>query len=137
MKRFAFVAIILIVSLSGCKKDEITITSANESLAGIWIKPYYTDTLITFERAKTLTENEYGIVFYSDSKLIERKNNSFCGTPPITTSDYSGTWSVNDSLVNISVGYWGGNAEYKWRIKSITVSRLTVSVVEQKYINGK
>jgi hypothetical protein len=107
------------------------------SLVGNWINPIYIDTLVTFEWSEKLIENQYGISFQADNKLLERKINGWCGTPPITTADYNGTWMKNDSIINISVGYWGGTADYTWKIISITKSKLVISILKSDYHSGK
>jgi len=137
---------LLITSLAGlllpllllsCKKDDHPIHPVNTSLIGIWVDPQYTDTLITYKRANSLVQNEYGICFNPDNTCIERKNNGWCGTPPITTADYSGNWTWNDSIVDISVGYWGGTVEYTWKVVSLDYKNLVVSVKNTIYLEGK
>jgi len=137
---------LLIASLAGlllpllllsCKKDDHPIHPVNTSLIGIWVDPQYTDTLITYKRANSLVQNEYGICFNPDNTCIERKNNGWCGTHPITTGDYSGNWTWNDSIVDISVGYWGGTVEYTWKVVSLDYKNLVVSVKNTIYLQGK
>jgi hypothetical protein len=65
--------------------------------------------------------------FNSDGTLIERKNSGWCGTPPISYADYSGNWTIlNDTLIQISVGYWGGSEKYNLDIESISSDSLQV-----------
>jgi len=137
---------LLIASLAGlllpllllsCKKDDHPIHPVNTSLIGIWVDPQYTDTLITYKRANSLVQNEYGISFNSNNICIERKNIGWCGTPPITTADYPGTWTWNDSIVDISVGYWGGTVEYKWKVVRLDYKNLVMANMSTVYHEGK
>lgn len=73
------------------------------------------------------------ILEYNQRKFIERKNSGWCGTPPVSYSDFEGNWSINDSLLNVSVAYWGGLADYQWKIISLDDKRLTIVVVSQEY----
>ena len=129
---FLFGLLITLLLLS-CKKDEHPLHAVNTTLIGIWVDPQYTDTLMTFTRANGLVQNEYGICFNPDNTCVERKNNGWCGTPPITTDDYSGTWIWADSTVNISVGYWGGTAEYIWKVVRLDYKNLVISTVSADY----
>lgn len=133
MKHILVIALIAI-AFTACKKDEQPVEPTNQSLVGSWLMAESQDTLLHFVKTDNLAENQYGITFMSNNSLIERKNNSFCGTPPITTADYNGTWSYTDSLITISVGYWGGTAQYSWKILSQTSNHLTIDVVESKFL---
>ncbi|MFZ4546784.1 MAG: hypothetical protein ACOYN4_05090 [Bacteroidales bacterium] len=123
--------------LLSCKKDEHPIHQVNTGLTGIWVDPQYTDTLVAFARASSLAQNEYAMCFNADNTCIERKNNGWCGTPPITTADYSGNWTGNDSIVHISVGYWGGTVEYIWKVVSLDYNNLVISVRSTVYHESK
>lgn len=97
MKELAL-AILLIFTLVSCHKISDP-AAGNAELIGSWTDPQYSDTLITYSRVNSLIENQYGITFKNNNKLVERQNRGFCGTPPITTADYEGTYIFNDSLV--------------------------------------
>lgn len=58
------------------------------------------------------------------------KNAGWCGTPPISYSDYPGTWTIlNDTLVEINVGYWGGTTIYKLDVESVSENSLKVVLI--------
>lgn len=111
-----------------CDKDSNNAANIDPAILGSWINPNYDDSIIVLERSKKLKDADYGIEFKEDGSLIERKNSGWCGTPPIHYSDFKGTWSVENSLIRISVDYWGGKAEYEWEIESIDSNKLTVIV---------
>jgi hypothetical protein len=130
-------ALLFVCILVSCQKEEIPATPAVYSIQGNWINPVYIDTLVTYQKADKLIDNQYGISFQENNKLIERKNNGWCGTPPITTADYAGTWRSTDSTLNISVGFWGGTGNYTWKIMSVTNNKLVISIIKEEYLTGK
>ena len=136
MKTFFLVSFISL-ALFSCRKDNIYIQEGNTELIGSWINPQYTDTIVTYSRANNLVENQYGITFQSGDKLVERQNSGWCGTPPVTTADYEGTWNQDGSLVHIKVGYWGGISIQTWKIVSLNNETLTVYIAESSYQQGK
>ena len=136
MKSFAL-ALLFTLSLVSCQKLIDPVKTSNAELIGNWTDPQYSDTIITYTRVNNLVENQYGIAFKESNKLVERQNSGFCGTPPITTADYEGTWSWNDSIVNITVGFWGGTIDRTWRIITLNNQKLVVSVIKSEYHTGK
>jgi hypothetical protein len=136
MKSF-FLILLITLALFSCRKEDIPVQNENIELIGSWINPQYTDTLVTYTRSETLVENQYGITFENMGKLVQRQNSGWCGTPPITTADYEGTWIQKDSIVNITVGYWGGISTQKWKIVSLNNSKLTLQIIESIYQQGK
>jgi hypothetical protein len=133
------VAIVFLFSLAfvSCQKLLDPVETGDPELTGNWINPQYSDTLVTYSKADELIENELGISFNSDNTLVERKINGWCGTPPITTADYEGTWTRNDSIVKITVGYWGGSVDNIWKIITLDNQKLVISVVKSEYHEGK
>jgi len=136
MKTIA-IALLLSLVLVSCQKLADPVESGTSDLIGSWIDPQYSDTVITYSRAEHLAENQYGITFQSENQLIERQNSGFCGTPPIVTADYQGTWTSHDSIVNISVGFWGGTIDRSWRIISLDNHKLVISEIKSEYHTGK
>jgi hypothetical protein len=128
---------LLSLSFVSCQKITDPVETGNPELIGSWTDPQYTDTIITYTRAENLVENEYGITFKPGNKLVERQNSGFCGTPPITTADYEGIWTQNDSIVNITVGFWGGTTDYTWRIITLNDQKLEITIIKSDYHQGK
>jgi hypothetical protein len=83
----------------------------------------------------TLPDNDYGISFEEQQLFIERKNVGFCGTPPITYGNFQGTWSVNDSIIQVTVEGWNGFVDYQWKIVTVTDDHLYVVVLSENYHN--
>ena len=135
MKPTLFV-LLTFFALYSCQKDEMTVLSGNDDLVGTWVKPEYNDTLITYSKANNLIANEPGYTFKTGNTLICRQNSGWCGTPPITTADYEGTWSWNDSIVTINTSYWGGKVEFSLKVISLTYQKLFISVAKAEYQGG-
>lgn len=122
-----------VITLIGCEETIEPKVNNSDPIIGSWINPQYTDTLWKYERANALQENSPGITFKPDGLLIERKNAGWCGTPPITYSNYNGSWTRNDSLIQITVDYWRGEADYQWKIISMDDRYLTVYKMKEEY----
>ncbi|MEI6090430.1 MAG: hypothetical protein WCR42_08265 [bacterium] len=121
--------------LNACTFGIEPIKNESKDLIGNWINPLNVDTLICrFERTTALQDTAYGFSIQSDKVFIERKNSGWCGTPPIAYENYKGTWSENDSVLSITVGYWGGMADYKWKIISVDDKYLTVYKIKEEFI---
>lgn len=118
MKSTALPLILFFLILTSCNKDEIKIDSSN-LLLGTWNVSGYEDNTTIYNRSNAFID-EPGFEFKNDGTLIERKNSGWCGTPPISYANYSGTWSViNDTLIQVEVGYWGGTSSYYLDIESV------------------
>ena len=129
-KVILFLSIIILVSCE--KSDELTVNHS-EKLIGCWINPIVTDTIWKYEKANSLKENDKGLSFKSGQVFIERKNAGWCGTPPIAYADFNGSWAKNDSLIDITVDYWGGVANYHWKIISIDNNNLILCKLKEEY----
>jgi hypothetical protein len=140
MKKLQSIMKLTLISLVffniSCKKDYIQTINPSGKLIGYWINPIAIDSLWKYERANALIENDYGFIFTSNNLFIERKNSGWCGTPPISYENFEGTWDWNDSIVDIDVPFWGGIANYRWKIisidnKSLTIYKLREELQEQ------
>lgn len=116
--------------LYSCKKDSITdISTNNSALIGSWINPSYNDSSVIVEKTANLKPNDYGITFKDNGTLIEHKLDGWCATPPVSFSDYNGTWILKDSIIQISVDFYGGKAEYKWKL--VLVDNLKLKFIKR------
>ena len=127
------IIIMLGIAFIACEKNDENKTANSAQLIGSWHNLIYTDSIVTFTRSASLEENEYGFSFNEDNSFIERKNSGWCGTPPVSYTDFDGTWTNNDTIIEISVGYWGGSAEYKWKIVTVDDVNLKIIILEQDY----
>jgi hypothetical protein len=128
MKNTLLLIISLVLLFTSCKKDEIKI-DPNNQLIGIWNVSSYDDDATVYIRSKEFTD-EYGYQFNGDGTLTERQNSGWCGTPPITYADYAGTWKyINDTLIEVEVGFWGGTSIYQLDIESVDSEHLKTIMV--------
>lgn len=118
-----------------CEKEpELLIQNSNE-IMGSWTNLVVNDTIMEFSKAASLKDNEYGFEFKPGQVFIERKNAGWCGTPPIAYADFEGTWQQQDSILTITVDYWGGTADYKWEIISVDENSLKIFKMSEEYHN--
>jgi len=128
MKKPSLFSIILISLLLSCTKDKIEIDPDNLIL-GIWNYSEYNDDSQVYIRSNGFTDGP-AYQFNSDGTLMERKNSGWCGTPPVTYADYPGKWTiVNDTLIQVEAGYWGGTATYNLDIESVNGEYLKLQTI--------
>lgn len=128
MKKTLLSIFFLMILAGGCSKDDIKIDPDN-LLIGVWNYSSYNDNSVIFSRSDQFIDN-HCYKFNRDGSLTERKNSGFCGTPPISYADYSGSWSIlNDTLIQVTVAYWGGTTKYKLDIEQIDLNTLSASFV--------
>jgi hypothetical protein len=125
--------IMLFLLFTSCK-DEPTAPINSDRLIGAWVfLGYESDVpsdggqVTILQRSGRLDSSNYGYIFYNEGKLLERKNAGWCGTPPISYANFSGTWEFqSDSLIKINVAYWGGMTDYALKIISLNRAELKV-----------
>lgn len=127
MKTLVF--LIMMVLMVSCGKEflEMAALGENVGIVGTWIdNGYMGDTLLMY-RAGDLDTEKYGFTLNEDGSFIERTNAGWCATPPITLENFEGTWEVvSDSLLDITVAYWGGMMTYQIRIISVDDQELAI-----------
>lgn len=108
MMIFSF-SILLLTSCQDNTPVQVIPIPGNTSFLGTWVYSNSTDTLMVLAKSPSLQTDKYGFSFKANGQFIERKNNGWCGTPPITLADFNGTWSdTTGQFLEISVAYWGG-----------------------------
>ncbi len=112
-----------------CEKEmqEADALGANSTITGAWVENGYVENMTMFQRSEALEASKYGFILGGDGSFVERKNSGWCGTPPIAYADYEGTWeALSDSLLEVTVGYWGGVMTYQMRIVSLESDQLKI-----------
>ncbi len=129
--RKALVAGLLL--LGGCQ----TINSANVepvvagncSICGTWSYTYpdqsATQKGASYKRTNALADAP-GFTFRPDGQFVERANSGWCGTPPVSYSDYPGSWRMDGDSLLIEGRYWGGPQRSKIAIVSLKADRLVI-----------
>jgi len=116
MKKLSLILILIGALSYSCSKDKSNIDPDN-LLIGVWNYSTYQDNAIVYSRNQEFNDAPC-YRFNADGSLVERKNSGWCGTPPISYADYNGTWTIlNDTIIEINVGYWGGTTTYKLDIE--------------------
>ena len=125
MKKLSLIIIFLSSLLYSCIKDRIVI-DPNNPLIGIWNYSDYKDNADVYTRSREFS-NKHCYKFNSDGTLIERNISGFCATPPVSYSDYSGSWTILcDTIIQINVTYFDGPRSYKLNIESLNANSLKV-----------
>ena len=130
---YFFLLLFSIVLLTSCENDIDLKSDEAELIIGHWISPVYIDTLVQYTRAEGLNENDYGISFNPGNSLVERQNAGWCGTPPISFANYNGNWSKTGDVIDITVDFWGGKANHKWKVIANDQKTLTIYPVKSEY----
>ena len=131
IKGHCLLIVIITFAFASCAKDEIIIDPDN-LLIGNWNYSDYNDDALLFERSNGFVDDHcYKLI--PEGSMTERINSGWCGTPPISFEDFPGTWSViNDTLVEVSVGYWGGTDNYILDFKFLGQNLLELKYIRQE-----
>lgn len=126
MKKVIIYSLVIpaILFLTSCTDNPVN-KNIPDNLEGTWVYRSYENDIYTMEKSFQLENDNSGIVILDNGVFVERKNNSFCGTPPVVYDNYEGNWvSVSETNLKIKVGYWGGTENYTMEIVSVNNSVL-------------
>lgn len=127
MKRSLF--ILVLVLFFSCEKDLVNMEALgdNTGIVGTWVEDEYKGDTLLLQRSGAFDKEKYGFTIHEDGAFTEHKNAGWCGTPPISYDSFEGTWeAVSDSLLDITVAYWGGVMTYQIRIVALTPEELAI-----------
>jgi len=133
MKKLLF--LLIPVLIFSCEKDSLDTEALGEniSIIGTWVEeldislPVVEDGITRLNRSEALADLGYAFTIKEDGTFIERKNVGWCGTPPISYDNFEGSWeAISDSLLDITVAYWGGTLSYQMRIVSLEEDKLGI-----------
>ena len=127
MKRSLF--ILVLVLFFSCEADLVNMEALgdNVGIVGTWVENEYKGDTLYLDRSGAIDKEKYGFTIHEDGAFTEHKNAGWCGTPPITYDSFEGTWeAVSDSLLDITVAYWGGVMTYQIRIVALTPEELAI-----------
>jgi hypothetical protein len=123
MKKIYFLLIAII--FFSCENNQEIIINADDLLIGSWVEPFYNEETTTYKRGSSLPDNASGISFSENGDFIERSS-GWCGTPPLSYTDYIGSFEIDKTLIKITTEFYPGN--YQWRIISLTEKELVVKI---------
>lgn len=139
MKMRKLLIISMLLAIVSCEENllEQEALGENAGIVGTWVDRQELDFAaasydgsLMLTREPELDSTLYGFIIREDGTFVERKNAGWCGTPPITYANFDGTWSaVSDSLIDITVGYWGGTMTYQMRIVSVDEEHLRIRIL--------
>lgn len=132
MKSILLLLFVAVLS-SGCMEFNQNEVVFNHELVGVWSNVEWNESGIRMEKVKKLEKNTYGYVFNSNGTMMARQNAGWCGTPPIVTADYDGTWKLEDGKILISLEYWGGQSTQEWVIANQNNKQVTIHITNAEY----
>lgn len=72
----------------------------SDAIVGTWIQSSRGKGVVEYNRNYFFDNQLPGIDFIRNGDLIIRQNSSYCGTPPISYSNFEGTWKrTSDSTI--------------------------------------
>ena len=127
MKKLIFLSVMAV--FISCEADLMNMEALGENaeIVGTWVEDEYQGDTLFLDRSGAFDKAKYGFTIHEDGTFTEHKNAGWCGTPPITYDSFEGSWeAVSDSLLDITVGYWGGVMTYQMRIVYLDAEKLAV-----------
>lgn len=125
MKKVILLIFLFSFIMGSCSKNDIKIDKDN-LLIGTWIYSHSTVDAFVYSRAQDFTQT-IGYRFNPDGTLTERNLAGFCATPPVSYSDYSGSWTIlKENLIQVNRTNYDGPKSYKLEIQSVTSHSLKV-----------
>ncbi len=129
MKTTVLTFVFGLLLFSCIENEDLSAFTSGPVPVGNWSNLEFQENGLVMEKVNQLQENTYGYRFLSDGKLVHRANSGFCGTPPIVTADYEGTWVRDGDILTLTAPFWGGTQIQEWKITSATGSTLLVEVL--------
>lgn len=115
----------------GCSKneDDKPIINQNDLIIGTWVNAQYNDSVYILTRSTELLDDKDGLTFNSDGTLIQRANSGWCGTPPISYTNYTGSWTqFPDNRYFIETEFWGGITSFEIEIIAIDEDKMIYNI---------
>lgn len=133
MRAPIFVLFSLVLTFGSCINDQdLSALDQGPVPVGTWSEINYEENGFILEKGQKLKENTYGFQFLSNGKLVCRANSGFCGTPPIATSDFEGTWTKDGDIIRLKSAFWGGIQIEEWNIISHSGNTLRIEVISSE-----
>jgi len=123
------ILIMVLALLVSCEHEflDAEMLGKNAEIIGTWIEKGYEEDVALFARGTELDKTKYGFTINEDGTFIERKNARWDVAASVNFDNFDGSWeAVSDSLLEITVGYWGGTMTYQMRIVFLDQTNLGI-----------
>lgn len=127
MKRLFFLAVIAL--FCSCESDLLNLEALgdNAGIVGTWVEDEYRGDTLYLDRSEAFVKYKYGFTLHEDGAFTEYKNADWDASSSITYDSFEGSWeAVSDSLLDITVAYWGGVMTYQMRIVYLDAQELAI-----------
>jgi len=121
---------LFLISASSVKQSTF-----KKKIVGVWLfgECSSTETLTCLNKVSKFDNDQAGIQFKKNGKLVKRQNSGRCGTPPISYGNYNGTWkATGESTLTITYAFFGGTMEEDWKIIETSDKKLKISVLDSR-----
>ena len=127
MKIFSYLLILLILPLTSAFD-----TTDHKELGTLFQKWVFVDSneegLLYVSDAR-FKEDKSGMEFRKDGTLVVRQNSGWCGTPPISYGNFSGTWTaISKNEFALSYKFWGGTMNSTMTIVKLNKKELVIKL---------
>lgn len=132
MKNVLPLLLLLFVLIAASSDKKAT---PKKQLIGIWLieENETSQNNASFQRTKKFKKDEPGIQFRKNGTLIKRQNSGWCGTPPISYTNYEGTWDMTgDSTLSVQYEFFDGTIEEDWKIIKVDKKGLKIVVLNTR-----
>lgn len=136
MKFFSYVFILLVLPLTSAFD-----TPENKEFVTIFQKWVFVDTNeegTLYESDTQWDEHKSGMEFRKDGTMVVRQNAGWCGTPPISFGNFSGTWTaISKTELALEYEYWGGTMKSTMNIVKLNKKELLVKIKVDEVIRSQ
>jgi hypothetical protein len=106
MKKFRINMFLLFLLITGSSFN--TDKTLKSMILGSWIRCDYDhrNRITVYKRNGTTDKKGPGLRFRKNGILVARANTSWCGTPPVDYRNFTGSWSIRDSVLTYRYRSW-------------------------------
>lgn len=123
MKTKTTIILALVFLFFACTENTEIPVNKDDLLLGSWVNATHKNDTLTLKRVNALEKNSYGVTFKENNVFIQRTS-GWCGTPPLTFFNLTGSFLVTENLIEVKLQDFPGN--FNWRIISLTNKKLVV-----------